>query len=69
MPKMDGKQLADTIQKERPDIKVIFMSGYTDDIIVHHGVLDPGVNFIQKPITPSKLAKMLKDVSGKSKKN
>ena len=62
MPKMDGQELAITIQDERPAIKIIFMSGYTDDVIAHHGVLDPGVNFIQKPITPSKLGQVLKEV-------
>lgn len=62
MPRMDGQELANTVHKERPDIKIIFMSGYTDDVIAHHGVLDPEVNFIQKPITPSKLAQALKDV-------
>jgi PAS domain S-box-containing protein len=62
MPKMNGQELADSIQKERPDIKVVFMSGYTDDVIKHHGVLEPGINFIQKPITPSKLTQVLKDV-------
>ncbi|UCD66845.1 MAG: PAS domain S-box protein [Deltaproteobacteria bacterium] len=62
MPKMDGQELANAIQNERPGIQVIFMSGYTDDVIAHHGVLDPDVNFIQKPITPSKLGKVLKEV-------
>ncbi len=62
MPQMDGQELANAIQQERPDIKIIFMSGYTDDVIAHHGVLDPDVNFIQKPITPSKLAQALEDV-------
>jgi len=62
MPKMDGQELANNIQQDRPDIKVIFMSGYTDDVIAHHGVLEQGVNFIQKPITPSKLAQVLNDV-------
>ena len=62
MPEMNGQELAHAIQNERPDIKIIFMSGYTDDVIAQHGVLEPGVNFIQKPITPSKLAQVLKDV-------
>ena len=62
MPEMNGQELAHAIQNERPDIQVIFMSGYTDDVIAHHGVLEAGVNFIQKPITPSKLAQVLKEV-------
>ncbi len=62
MPKLDGQELANLIRNERPDIDVIFMSGYTDDVIAHHGVLDADVNFIQKPVTPSKLAQALKEV-------
>lgn len=62
MPGMNGKDLAHSLQLERPGIKVIFMSGYTDDMIVHHGVLNKGVNFIQKPVTPSVLTKKLREV-------
>jgi YesN/AraC family two-component response regulator len=62
MPKVDGQELANLIRNERPDINVIFMSGYTDDVIAHHGVLDADVNFIQKPVTPGKLAQVLKEV-------
>lgn len=62
MPKINGRELALTLQKNRPTMEVIFMSGYTDDVISHHGVLDEGVHFIQKPITPSVLAKKLKEV-------
>jgi CheY-like chemotaxis protein len=66
MPNMNGQELADAIQETRPDMQIIFMSGYTDDVITHHGVLEPGVNFIQKPITPSRLAKVLREVLKKS---
>jgi PAS domain S-box-containing protein len=66
MPNMNGQELADAIQEMRPDMQIIFMSGYTDDVISHHGVLEPGVNFIQKPITPSRLAKVLREVLKKS---
>lgn len=66
MPNMNGQELADAIQEMRPEIPIIFMSGYTDDVISHHGVLEPGVHFIQKPITPSRLAKMMKEVLEKS---
>ena len=62
MPKMNGRELANELQKDRPEMEVIFMSGYTDDAISHHGVLEPGVQFIQKPITPSVLAKKLREV-------
>ncbi len=67
MPGMTGKELAHSLQRERPGIKVIFMSGYTDDMIVHHGVLNKGVNFIQKPVTPSVLTKKLREVLGNRK--
>jgi PAS domain S-box-containing protein len=66
MPNMNGQELADAIQEMRPDMQIIFMSGYTDDVISHHGVLEPGVNFIQKPVTPSRLTKVLKEVLRKS---
>ncbi len=62
MPKKNGQELANTLQQKRPEMEVIFMSGYTDDAISHHGVLEPGVHFIQKPITPSILAKKLREV-------
>jgi DNA-binding NtrC family response regulator len=62
MPKMNGQELADAVKMSRPELQVIFMSGYTDDVIAHHGVLDEGVNFIQKPITLSRLSKRLREV-------
>ena len=51
MPKMSGRELADRLKVLRPDIKVLFMSGYTNDVIAHHGVLDEGTAFIEKPFT------------------
>ncbi len=62
MPNMNGQELSDAIQEERPGIKVIFMSGYTGDAIADYASLNSGVNFIQKPVTPSKLAQAMKDV-------
>ncbi|MCL7487209.1 MAG: PAS domain S-box protein [Desulfobulbaceae bacterium] len=62
MPNINGQELADQLKQSRPDMAVIFMSGYTDDVIAHHGVLEAGGNFIQKPITMSKLAYKLRDV-------
>jgi PAS domain S-box-containing protein len=49
LPQMDGKSLFQRLSVRRPDTKVLFMSGYTEDFIVHHGVLDRGVNFLHKP--------------------
>ena len=62
MPHMNGRQLAEIIRKERPDIKIIFMSGYTENIIAHHGVLEQGINFISKPITPVALTQKIRSV-------
>jgi CheY-like chemotaxis protein len=62
MPGVDGKQVADRLSALRPGIKVLFMSGYTDESIVQHGILDPSVHFIQKPFTPMGLTKKVREV-------
>lgn len=62
MPGMSGKTLAESLQEERPDLKILFMSGYTDNIIAYHGVLEPGVNLVQKPFSPVGLARKVRQV-------
>src|SRR6266850_2326211 len=62
MPEMSGKELADRLKSQNPELKMVFMSGYTDESIVHHGVLDSSVEFIQKPFTPASLIRKVRDV-------
>ena len=64
MTDINGKVLAQKIQEGRKDIRVIYMSGYTHNIIAHHGVLDEGINFIEKPIDLVKLVAMIQRVMG-----
>jgi len=59
---MNGRQLADAALLRRPDLKVLFTSGYTEDAIVHHGRLDPGVNLLGKPYRRAELATKIRDV-------
>jgi signal transduction histidine kinase len=62
MPEMSGRELANQLAPLHPQMRVLYMSGYTDDTIVHHGVLEPGINFIQKPFTPDQLATRVREV-------
>jgi len=52
MPKMSGRELANQLLSDRPDLKVLYMSGYTDDELGPHGILESGIQFIQKPFSP-----------------
>ena len=56
MPGMDGRELSRRLCERRPDLRTLFMSGYSGNIIAHHGVLEPGVHFLQKPFTTRDLA-------------
>lgn len=62
MPEISGRQLAETLQEQFPELKVLFVSGYTDDSIVRHGVLQADVAFLQKPFTPNGLAQTVRRV-------
>ncbi len=61
MPMMGGRELVERLRRVRPDIAVLFMSGYTDNIIAHHGVLERGVAFLQKPFTRNVLARKVRE--------
>ena len=62
MPQMGGKVMAEWLKTTNPDLKVLFTSGYSDDAISHHGVLEPGVEFLAKPYTPATLACKVRDM-------
>jgi CheY-like chemotaxis protein len=62
MPGASGPELIRRLVEERPALKVIYMSGYTDEAIAHHGVLDPGIAFLQKPFTSEALGRKIREV-------
>jgi signal transduction histidine kinase len=62
MPGMSGRDLAQRLEELGNEIRVLYMSGYTDDTIVRHGVLDPAIPFLQKPFTPDVLSRKVREV-------
>jgi two-component system cell cycle sensor histidine kinase/response regulator CckA len=65
MPQMSGRELAEQIRTEHPGLKVLFMSGYTDDTVVRHGLLTAQVEFLSKPFSPSRLASKVREILDK----
>ena len=68
LPGMNGKELSGKLKALRPNLKVLFVSGYTADVIARRGVLDPGVAFLHKPFSPGELATRIRDVLGPAQK-
>ena len=62
MPDVNGRRLADEARRRRPDLKVLFTTGYTRNAVVHNGILDPGVEMIGKPFTIEQLAAKVREV-------
>jgi FixJ family two-component response regulator len=62
MPRMSGRELAFQLAPERPDMKVLYISGHTEDAIVHHGVLEDQVAFLRKPFSEQTLAARVRRV-------
>ncbi|MBI4458968.1 MAG: response regulator, partial [Acidobacteria bacterium] len=62
MPGMSGRELAQRLESQRPDMKVLYVSGYTDDVVLRNGLLQPGTAFLQKPFTQNALTHKVRAV-------
>jgi CheY-like chemotaxis protein len=62
MPQMNGRELAELLSRQRPELRVVYMSGYAEDVIVHQGALDPSLILVEKPFTPAVLARTVREV-------
>jgi two-component system cell cycle sensor histidine kinase/response regulator CckA len=62
MPAMSGPEVMAQLASKHPSLRVIYMSGYTEDAITHHGVLKPGIAFIHKPFTAETLGRKIREV-------
>ena len=62
MPKMSGRELTERIMPLRPDLRILYMSGYTDDAVLRRGDVEDGIPFLEKPFTPEELARKVREV-------
>jgi two-component system cell cycle sensor histidine kinase/response regulator CckA len=62
LPRTSGPKLAASLAVTRPELRVLYMSGFTESAVMHHGVLDPGTEFIQKPFSPQALSLKVQEV-------
>ena len=62
MPRMSGRELAERLVQQRPDLAVLYMSGYPDRAVVDHGILGPGMTFLQKPVSTDALARKVREI-------
>jgi CheY-like chemotaxis protein len=65
MPKMNGREVTHRLMSFHPEMKALYMSGYADDVVLHHGILEKGMNYIQKPFTMEGLARKVREVLDK----
>ena len=61
LPDRNGRELADALRGIREDLRVLYMSGYNEDVVAHRGILDPGVRFLRKPFTSRELAEKVRE--------